>query len=387
MKFWALTTNRADYGLLRYLLLELESHNEVELTVVVTGAHVKSSLGNTITEVERDGFERIKILDLCIESDTSVDLCNQSSHAIAGLSELLKGNHPDALIVLGDRYEVLASSLAASLHRIPIVHIHGGDETTGALDNQFRHAISKLASLHFPVTGKSAQRLLQMGEREDTVITVGSPFIDRINSVEIKDFLEFRDAIHPDLKPPFCLLTIHPETSSFFEPESAVDHCIESLLENKGLKILATKSNTDLQGKKINTRLEYWMKREPERVILKSNLGFYWYLHAMHYCSFLIGNSSSGIMESGLLGKRSINLGARQEGRECGDLVKHASWRKAAINAAIQSVVKENNLGGDVRDSPYFVDFSPAKKMCEVLLGHSFGSEALCKSFVQRIEI
>jgi len=378
-KFAVLTSNRADYGLLRHLMQRLEKDPSVELTVLVTGSHLKRSLGNTVDEICSDQYERIHCLDLIIGNGKPEDLASQCSRLLISFAPLFKEQDFKAMIVLGDRYEVLCASFCASLFKIPIVHIHGGDETLGAIDNQFRHAISKLAHLHFPVTDLSASRILQMGEDPGSVFVIGSPFLDRMREIEKIEFSEFSHRVRLKLKKPFALCTIHPETNSCLDAKELCKLCIGSVLHSSEYNLLITKSNTDAHGREINLLIEKYAHENCERTQIVSSLGFELYMQAMLHCEFLIGNSSSGIMEAPLLGKFAINVGARQEGRESSWPTIHTASSQSKVLKALNSIESVQKVSSS--ENPYYQSESPAKKIHEVLLSWQVKSESLYKPF------
>lgn len=250
-----------------------------------------------------------------IEGDYEEGVCRAVSTGITGFSKLFGGCSFDAVIVLGDRYELLAVCTAALIYRVPIVHIHGGEVTFGAVDDAVRHAVSKMASIHFASIEPYARRIIQMGEDPQRVFTVGALGIDNIKKIKLMDKEELYGLTGVDFNSGVALMTYHPSTlSSIDESLGQASAILESLLETD-LLVLATMPNADAGGIKVYNIIKEYADRYPEKIFLMKNLGTKVYLNAMNHARLMIGNSSSGILESASFALPVINVGDRQNGR------------------------------------------------------------------------
>lgn len=338
MRLAVVTTSRADFGIYRPVLKQLAASERISAGLVVSGMHLANDFGMTINEVRRSGFDIWAEAAFPIATDNPEDIALSCGQAVEAIGRALSACTPDMVMVLGDRYEMMAGALAASLLTLPIAHIHGGDETTGAFDNALRHAITKLSHLHFTATPLSEQRVLQMGESREHVFCCGAPSIDNLVKAELlgrNDFLRrlgMSDA-------PYLLATFHSETLSLDHTFSTFDNMWEALVST-GLQFLITATNADTYGLKLNRLIAERSTKERQAVYVDS-LGTDIYPSAMRYARAMVGNSSSGIIEAAYFRLPVVNIGGRQGGRERASNVIDTSGDLAGIKDALATALSE----------------------------------------------
>lgn len=313
-KICAVTTTRADYGILCPLLKRISKDNDFELSIVAGGTHLSDKFGHTIDNVIDDGFGKIIELDYLTEETTASGVCESAGKALSLFSKHLEGCQYDAVIILGDRYEMLAIAEAAFIHRIPIIHLHGGEVTEGALDDNIRHAISKLSTIHFVANETYRNRVIQMGESPEYVINAGTLGIEVINHMKYLSRKEISDVLGIRKESPYILMTYHPETNNNMSALEEIKIVIEAISNLSQFEYIITKANADEGGNAINAFLEESAKNY-KNIHLYDSLGSLRYLSAMKYADAVIGNSSSGIIEAPALQVPTINIGNRQKGR------------------------------------------------------------------------
>lgn len=321
------TGSRAEYGLLRSVIKRLSVSEEVDLHLIVSGSHLAASYGHTEQAIADDGFvsyERVEILlDSC--SDTSV--CSAMALGLLRYGDVLNRIRPDLVVVLGDRFEAFAFAASSTVCRIPIAHIHGGELTLGAMDDAFRHAISKMSHLHFAATEQYRKRIIQMGEREDRVFNVGAlgvEYIKKMLGCLTRDAVESRLGISTGQA--YFLITYHPATLDPGAPTSRLKSLLSVLRRFPDHVAVFTGANADQEGALLNRMLDHEAKACPDQIKFFVSLGSELYLNAARYADVVIGNSSSGVIEVPSLGIPVINIGKRQQGRDksagiitCGD--------------------------------------------------------------------
>lgn len=331
-----LTATRAEYGLLKPLIEKLNRIDEYDIRLVVTGMHLSPEYGLTYQDIERDGFVIDKKIDILLSSGTSVGVSKAMGIALMGFSEYFDTLKPDLLIVLGDRYETLAVCIAAMNARIPIAHLHGGEATEGLIDEAIRHSITKLSHLHFTSTEAYRNRVIQMGEHPDRVFNVGAIGIEVIKNLSYMSWTELKASLGFELDERFALFTFHPVTLENSTQEEQLLNVLQALDEFDGLQLIITGSNADMGGNIINKMLEDYVSKRRDKCIAFKSLGQLRYLSALKYCSFVIGNSSSGIIEAPSFHKPTINIGDRQKGRIQAESVIQCEPVKAEIVASIK---------------------------------------------------
>lgn len=315
MKACIITATRAEYGLLKPLIEMLNQSVEYQLQLLVTGTHLSAEFGMTWKAIEADGYKINAKVEMLLSSDTPVGVSKSLGLMCTGLADAFESLQPEFVIILGDRYEMVGIATVANLFNIPIVHIHGGEITQGALDDNFRHAITKLSHIHFASTAEYRQRIIQLGESPDKVFEVGAIGIDNIRNMDLLDRHNLSESIDLDLSKPYFLVTYHPVTVNSSDVIAEIDNLITALLSMSNTQSVVTLSNADVGGRLINQRLKYWQQQYPERIALFTSLGQLRYLSAIKHCLAVVGNSSSGILEAPSLKRPTINIGDRQKGR------------------------------------------------------------------------
>ena len=338
------TGSRAEYGLLRSLLFRLRDDEGISLQLVVTGSHLSRTFGNTQKEIESDGFKINTRIAIPLEGDSKADMAKAAGAALIAFSDYFDKNRPDLLIVLGDRYEIFAACTAATIQGIAIAHISGGDVTEGALDDTFRHCITKMSFLHFPGCKKSAERIVRLGEDPSRVFAVGEPGVENCLSVPFLSISELQAGLGFDIiEKPYSIVTFHPVTNENNTAEAQVAELILALENFPNMSFIITKANADAGGRTIN---EIWNEQVKAHAnwLLVSSLGVERYISAMKYAVMIIGNSSSGIVEAPAMKKPTINIGNRQKGRMMAESIIScapvAEEITKAINKAMSSEFK-----------------------------------------------
>lgn len=333
------TTTRADYGLLRWVMHEIRARPELQLQILATGTHLSPQFGMTVDEIVADGFEVDARVDIQPLGNSELDVAAAMARALDRGAPALSRLAPDLLLVLGDRYEVFALAAAATVLRLPIGHIAGGDVTEGAFDEALRHSITKMAHLHFVTNAQARARVLQMGEDPSRVHTVGSPGIDSILRAPQMSRAEIEQALNFRLRPRNLLVTFHPAT---LDAEPAVVQCEELLAALDALGpdvgLIVTMPNADPEGLELARRLEVFAASR-KNVALRTSLGSRLYLNTMRIADAVVGNSSSGLYEAPTLKRPTVNIGDRQRGRLAASSVIHCEPRRSAIVDAIGRAV------------------------------------------------
>jgi UDP-hydrolysing UDP-N-acetyl-D-glucosamine 2-epimerase len=365
-KISVFTATRAEYGLLYGLMQEIDADPELELQVIVTGAHLSPEYDFTCRNIEDDGFKINEKLEMLLSSDTAIGMIKSMGLALIGLAEIFERLRPDLLVLLGDRYETLAAAQAAIMHHIPIAHIAGGEISMGAVDDSIRHAITKMAHFHFVASEIYRKRVIQLGEAPDRVFDVGSTGIDQIKKLGLLSRQDLARALNFDLEPPFFLITYHPPTL-----ESDAEHEILELLaaldHYPDIHLIITGSNADMGGRRINLLMKDYAARNPERVYYNTSLGQLKYLSAMQHCQLLIGNSSSAIIEAPFLKKAVVNVGSRQSGRLKAACIIDCKARQSDIRAAIEQALSPEFQARLPGVKSWYGDGNSAEKIKSIL--------------------
>ncbi len=337
------TGTRAEYGLLKPLLQLLRDDADFCLQIIATGAHLSPEFGYTIQSITNDGFCVTETLEMLLSSDSAVGVTKSLGLACIGFADALNRLNPNLVILLGDRYEILAAAQCALIAGIPIAHLHGGEITEGAIDDSIRHAITKMSALHFASTPNNCKRIVQMGENPHCVFHVGAIGLDNLSP----ELLATREQLEQDLKLPLtgpvALVTLHPETCA--SPEMAEEHArtlVSALDHFQELTIIITGANADAGGRRINNILEQYStarKQKSATTFWTASLGQKRYLSLLSIADVVIGNSSSGIIEAHSAGACCVNIGDRQKGREQTPSVVNVPWNLESIVAAIRDAL------------------------------------------------
>lgn len=313
-KICVVTATRAEYGLLRRTIQSIVEDNELELILVVTGTHLLEEYGYTVKEIEEDGFpiaERIQILE---KNSNEADICKAMGNASILFGEMYARQKPDMLIVEGDRYELLPICSSAMMFGIPIAHISGGEVTEGIVDDAVRHCITKMSYLHFPGCEEYRKRIIQLGEEPERVFNYGDVGVENVRKMEYLSKEELESFLGISLGKPFASVTFHPVTLEKNAAKMQVRELIRVLEENSHINFIVTMANADFEGDVINKLFKESEKRS-KNIFCYTSLGIQRYLSLLKYAEFVIGNSSSGIVEVPCFGIPTINIGDRQKGR------------------------------------------------------------------------
>jgi UDP-hydrolysing UDP-N-acetyl-D-glucosamine 2-epimerase len=343
------TGSRADYGLLAGLMRELRDDPAFALQTVVTGAHLSPKFGLTVREIEADGFAIDARVDLGLDSDARAAIAAATGRGLAGLARALADLAPDIVVVLGDRYEIFAAAAAALILGIPVAHIHGGEITEGAMDDSIRHAVTKMASLHFAAAEPYARRIAQMGEDPARVFAVGALGVEAALSPTMLPADELERDLGLALREPTLLVTYHPVTLRKDAETIAIDALLAALDRFTDARIVITGVNADPGHTAVTSHLNDYARTHARRATLHASLGQRRYLSVMRRAAAVIGNSSSGIIEAPALGVPTVNIGDRQKGRlkatsviDCGETTDDIA---RAIERAIDPQFRAKNAG------------------------------------------
>jgi UDP-hydrolysing UDP-N-acetyl-D-glucosamine 2-epimerase len=314
-KICVVTGSRAEYGLLSVVMKEIQKEPVFTLQVVVTGMHLSPEFGLTYTVVEKDGFAIDVKVEMLLSSDTPVGIAKSISLGVSGFADAFSGLAPDLVVLLGDRYEILAAAQAALVARIPIAHIAGGDTTEGAFDEAIRHSITKMAHLHFVTNDSAARRVCQLGENPEHIYSVGSPGIDAIKRAKLLDKKELEKELSFTFKQRNLLVTFHPVTLDA-QPAAVQFRELLKALDSFGddVGLLFTKPNADTDGRVIIAMIDDYVTKRAHAKAFPS-LGQIRYLSMIAQVDAVVGNSSSGLYEVPSFKKPTVNIGDRQKGR------------------------------------------------------------------------
>lgn len=373
------TGSRAEYGLLKWLLRDLDAAESVELQLIVTGAHLAPEFGLTYQEIEADGFRINRKIESLLSSDTAVGAAKSIGLGMIAFADAFAELSPDILVVLGDRYELLAPVSAALVSRIPVAHIHGGEVTVGAIDDAVRHAVTKLSHLHFVATEDYRRRVVQLGEHPDRVRVVGGLGVDAISRIRLLDQIALSRAIGFEFGDRNLLVTFHPETLSDKSPESQVNALLKALDGFPDVNLVITYPNADVGGQAIAEVLEAYAMQRPGTKVFRS-LGQLNYLSCLQYVDGVVGNSSSGLLEVPTFQKGTINIGQRQSGRPRAASVIDCDAEVEAISAALARLFSDEFRSTlSCVENPYG-NGGASRQIVAILESVDFG-ELLHKSF------
>lgn len=337
------TGSRADYGLLSPVMREAQAAG-MRVSVLACGAHLSERFGHTVDEIEADGFTDIVRVPTLSDTDSATAVCASAGRAMEGLSKALEELRPDVLVLLGDRYETLAAAFCAQVLRLPVAHLHGGECSFGAMDEAFRHSITKMSHLHFASTEEYARRIVQLGEDPERVFHVGAPGVETALNVPLMPEAQVRGDLGLKADEPYILATFHPVTLDSVAPELQLKSLLGALEDlntasqsagGPGYAVVFTGANADTGGDAVNRRLAAWAQIMPERRRLFASLGQRRYLSAVRHAAAVVGNSSSGIIEVPSLSTPVVDIGDRQLGRARSEAVVHCEPEREHILAAL----------------------------------------------------
>ncbi len=338
-KICVVTGSRAEYGLLRWLLREIAEAPDLQLQILVTGMHLAPEFGMTVNEIVADGFAIDEIVESQLASDTPVGMVKSLGLGMIGCADAFRRLTPDVVVLLGDRYEILAAAQTASMMGILVGHISGGEVTEGAVDDWIRHAISKSAWWHFVAAEPYRRRVIQLGEAPERVFNVGDPGLDSVRKLPLMD----RDALEGDLGlnlgSPLFMVTYHPATLGELAPEVAFGELLAALDHFPEATVILTKPNADAGGRAIARQAELWAAARPGTRLCVTSLGQLRYLSLVRLADAVLGNSSSGIVEAPALKVATVNIGNRQDGRLRAASILDCGEQRDAIETTLRQAL------------------------------------------------
>lgn len=339
-KICFITGTRAEYGLLSRLMKMVQDDTDTQLQIIATNMHLSPKFGNTYQEIEHDGFtidKKIPILEE--EKDDANTTVKSMSKALAGFADAYDELKPDMVVVLGDRYEILAAATAALIERFPIAHLYGGEITEGAYDDAIRHSVTKMSHLHFTSCEEYRHRVIQLGEQPDHVFNVGSIGVENIKMLPLMSKDKIEKEIDFAIDDKTILVTYHPVTLGNRTAKEDIDDFIAALEEKKELRIIFTMPNSDTGGQAIVEAINAFVAKNPSRAKAFKSLGVLRYLSVMQQVNAVVGNSSSGLVEVPSFGIPTLNIGDRQKGRIAADSVYNCNTDKASILQGLDTIM------------------------------------------------
>jgi UDP-N-acetylglucosamine 2-epimerase (non-hydrolysing)/GDP/UDP-N,N'-diacetylbacillosamine 2-epimerase (hydrolysing) len=373
-----ITGSRAEYGLLFWLLTDLKADPDFDLQLVVTGMHLAPEFGNTVHEIENDGFSISSRVEMLLSGGTPSAIAKSVGLGVIGLSDALEQLKPDIVVILGDRFEIFAAAQACMIHNIPIAHIAGGDTTEGANDEAMRHAITKMAHLHFTTNEQSAARVRQLGENPARVFGVGSPGLDHLRRRPLLDRTALEQALGDSLGTRNLLVAFHPVTLQVDSGLAEFDELLAALEQlDPSIKLWFSLPNADAGGRAMSAKLLAWVASHKCRARAYASLGQLRHLSLMANVNAVVGNSSSGLYEAPSLGVPTVDIGDRQLGRLAAASVLHCAAERGAILQAVNGAMALDCTG---TVSPYG-DGRATDRIIEVLRSMPNRAELLRKPF------
>lgn len=366
------TATRADYGLLRPVLEALERSAVLERRLIVGGTHLSAAHGATLSEIHADGRGADARIPVPLAGDDGRSVAVDMAATLAGCAEAFVALDLDAVLILGDRTEALAAAAAAVPLRLPILHLEGGHRTAGAIDDAIRHAVTKLAALHFTAAEPYRQRILQMGEAPERVFTVGSTAVDNLVAVGRHDAADIGALAGLDVSRGFVLATFHPETLADLPAARQIAVFLAGLGTVTDRPLLVTHPNADAGGDAIRSALAAFADARPGQVRLVPSLGARGYLAALTACDAVVGNSSSGVIEAPAAGTPSVNVGLRQEGRLKPASVIDCPLDPGAISEALNQALAPGAKAAARSGPRPFGDGGAGKRICEIIEATDF---------------
>ncbi len=320
-KICIVTGSRAEYDLLYWIISNVNDDPVLELQLLVTGTHLSPGFGYTVSEIENDGFAISKKVEMILSADTSSGITKSTGLGMIGFADAFAELNPDIIILLGDRYEILAAAFSAVVARIPIAHIHGGETTTGAFDEAIRHSITKMSYLHFVAAEEYKKRVIQLGEEPDRVFLVGGLGVDGVIKADLLSKKELEDDLGFLIASKTLLITFHPVTLDNRGPRDQLNELLAALETMDDTKFIFTAPNSDTGNSVIYNGINEFVSKNPDNSILFDSMGRKRYLSCLQFVDAVVGNSSSGLLECPTFNIGTINIGDRQDGRLKADSV------------------------------------------------------------------
>lgn len=355
-KICIVTGSRAEYGLLKPIMQAIKDDKELILQVFVTGSHLSTEFGLTYKTIEDDGFIIDEKVEMLLSSDTKIGINKSMGVAMISFGEAFERLKPDLVVVLGDRYEILAVCICAMICNIKIAHLHGGEITEGAIDDSIRHCITKMSHIHFTATEEYKKRVIQLGEQPDNVFNVGAIGTQNIKKLNFFDKEELEKRLNFKIKSNTIILTFHPVTLETELSKQQFQNILDAIDSIENINVIFTKANADTDGRIINYMIDEYVRKNDNTVAFDT-MGQLNYFSALQFVDAVVGNSSSGIIEVPTFKIPTVNIGNRQKGRICSHSVINCKNEKNDIEIAIKKALSKN-FKEEVKkyDNPYEKD-------------------------------
>ena len=352
-KICIITGTRAEYGLLRWVMQGIKADPELTLQIIATGMHLSPEFGLTYREIEQDGFQIDRKVEMLTSSDTPVGIAKSMGLGLIGFADALNDLHPDLIVVLGDRFEIFSAVSAALVARIPVAHLHGGEATEGLIDEAIRHSITKMSHLHFVAAEEYRQRVIQLGEQPDQVFLVGGLGADNISRLKLLDREALQQSLGFELGQKSLLVCFHPATLETNTAAQQMAELLAALAELRNTQLVFTMPNADTDGRVLIQLIEQFVAQHANTRAYTS-LGQLRYLSCMAHVDGVVGNSSSGLLEAPSFQKGTINIGDRQRGRlQAASVINCEPTRHSITAALVRLYSKEFQASLSKVRSPY----------------------------------
>ncbi len=363
-----ITGSRAEYGLLRWLMEEIRDDGRLALQIVATGMHLAPEFGLTYRDIERDGFTVTRKVEMLLSSDTPAGITKSVGLGTIGFAQVFEELVPDIVVVLGDRFEILAAAQAAMLARIPLAHLHGGELTEGAVDDAIRHAITKMAHLHFVAAPAYRQRVIQMGESPERVFDFGAPGLDAIERLPLLERAMLEESLGFRFGARNFLITYHPVTLGGRPSSEGLQALFAALDDFPDARLVFSRPNADSEGRELIALLDAYVEQHRDRAAVFTSLGQLRYLSTLREADAMIGNSSSGLTEAPALKRPSVNIGERQKGRLRAASVIDCDEDAASIRAAIARALSPEFREQAASATPVYGQGDASRRIKEILV-------------------
>lgn len=382
-KIAVVTGTRAEYGLLYWIIRGIHDDPGLELQLIATGMHLSPEFGLTIRDIEKDRFPIAERVEMLLSSDTEEGIATSMGLGMVGFAKAYSRLRPDLIVVLGDRFEIHAAVSAAVPFRIPVAHIHGGEATEGAVDELFRHSITKMSHIHFPVTRKYANKIIQMGERPENVFCLGTPGLDNLHRLNLLDRQQLAQELALPEEKAWAVVTYHPETLAKDSARIQIGELLSAVGEFSEIFWIFTLPNADTESRIIIKSIEDYVLKNPGKAKLYRSLGQLKYLSLLRYAITMVGNSSSGIIEGPAFELPVVNIGERQKGRIRAKNVIDVPLceRDSIVNAIKEAVSQEFRDSLKGLENPYGDDDTSLKIV--MILKHIPLTDRLKKRFYE----
>lgn len=364
-KICVVTGSRAEFGLLYWLIDTIQNEPDFELQLMVTGSHLTSMFGLTVDEISK-AFHINKKVEMVLSSDTPVGISKSMGLGLISYSEAFESLQPELVVLLGDRYEILAAAICAHIAKIPIAHLHGGERSEGAIDDGFRHAITKLSHLHFTATESYRRRVIQLGENPKHVFNVGAMGIENIKKLDLLPKAILQPQLGYEFRKQNFLITYHPTTLDNQRSAVQFNHFLKALDAFPDAGLIFTKANQDTDGQVINQRIDEYVEKHQGRAVSYHSMGQLRYLSTIPFVDVVIGNSSSGLIEVPSFQKPTVNIGDRQSGRiRSESVIDCLNDSQSIIDAIYLSLSPDFLIKIKQIENPYDQGHS-SQKICEI---------------------